>query len=194
MQLCNDNRNEVQAACGSPLPLSRVTGLLEWQIALASLALPHMAYVRSARLAVCRWQMVACRPCQLASLDGQLNLLQAPRHLNAAGQWGRLNQWWLSHCKLPCWLGLQRSHLNQNLSHLKNVFGRSNVLHESRTSHGHCFEILIVGLDITWSMAQQVQLTLALQRKTCRPANLGKILYFDYPNSMPLSSHAFAPP
>lgn len=139
-----------QQTC-SPLPLPRVTGLLEWQIALASQALLHIAYERSVRLAVCRWQMVACRPCQLASLDGQLNLLQAACvQLNAAGQWGPLNQRWLSCCELPCRLGLV------DLAQVRipiTLWRRSCLLHRSRTNHGYCL-LWNSRLDITMITVQ----------------------------------------
>lgn len=119
-------------------PSSRATGLLEWQIALTSPALPHMACAGSARLAVCRWQMVACRPCQLASLDRQLNLLWAARVHPECSRSARATESAAvisQRAAVPA--QIRRPRPSQNPNHSKDLFRRSRLMHISGASHGY---------------------------------------------------------
>lgn len=125
-----------------------------------------MAYVRSVRLAACRRQMVARRPHQPASHDGNLNLLKAPECSRSEGVTD--DQWRLSHIEVPCRCGLDDL-AHESPNRFGNLFRRSSAMQIAGTSHAFALDITSQGFRqfITNPSACQVCASGGSRRLNC---------------------------
>lgn len=122
----------------------------------------HMAYVRSVRLAACRRQMVARRPHQPASHDGNLNLLKAPECSRSVGVTESVAV--ISHWSaVPVWIRWPRPRESQSLwESLQKVKCDANIGNKS------CFP-----LASHWTSHRRVSANLLQTHQPARSAHLG---------------------